>query len=98
MAHIFLNLFTPEPDYNPSVLGKDRIDLRIPFHITFNLGDPIIAIGLNLLFTVIPIETMPEFRIAEDSDLLTDKSNVRLTRNRFYIFTIAKASGPQFFA
>ena len=87
-----MNLFSPEAENNPTLFLENLVYLPIAFHVPFDLGNPEFPAGLDILFAVLPIITMPEFTIAEHCDLLSDEGNVWFAWNCFDVFTVAETA------
>ena len=91
---VLLNLFSPETEDNPALFLEHPVDLQVTFHVTFYLGNPEFFMGFYIIFTILPIVSVPELAVAEHCNLLSNKSNVGSAWNIFDIFTIMEATGP----
>ena len=93
-----MNLFAPEAENDPALFFEYAIYFLITFYVSFYLGNPELSVGLNVVFAVLPIVSVPKFAITEYSDLLANESNVGFTRNILDILAVTKAPGPEFFS
>ena len=43
---------------------------------------------MNIIFSLLPIIAVPKFTVTENSDLLSDKSNVGMSKHCLNIFSV----------
>ena len=96
--HIFFNLFAPESDDSPPILFEYFVNFAIPLDITLDLRDPVFAIGMDFVFSVFPIITVPEFAVAENGYFFPDEYDIRVARYEIAILPVPDTSGPEFFS
>ncbi len=90
-------LFTPKPQYNPTIgfefFGNFFISLNIPLY----LRNPKILSHFEIFFTPIPIVSVPKLAVAEHRNFFTDKRNIGMSENRFDILSVTQTFLPQCF-
>jgi hypothetical protein len=60
-----------------------EIDLLIPLHIPFDLGDPEFPVGLDGMFAMFPIVAMPKGTVDEDDEFVFLETDVGFAEEWF---------------
>ncbi len=93
-GRIGFDLFTPKPQYYPSVDFEFFGNFFVALYVSLYLRNPKVLPHFEILFTPFPIITVPKLAVAKYRNFLSDKRYVGMPENRLYIFSIAQTFFP----
>jgi hypothetical protein len=75
-TQLIFHLMIPKAEYCPSCSLIKIVDLPVPLHISFNLGNPKVPVAFDTFLPVLPIVPMPKGSVHKDQQLILDQAYV----------------------